>query len=100
MFPPIASKFKPAENVTEVKGKNVIFSGKKLGMIPRYVEPLDLVLQLEHSSKWPNDLEAVRHVKTSFYLEISKMLHDNHQIVCSNVTKDYLEVFYQGLVFR
>lgn len=53
----------------------------------------------EHSSKWPNDLDAVRHIKTSFYLEISNMLKDSHNII-SRPSRDYLEVFYQGLVFR
>lgn len=114
-FPPLACRFRPAEGVTEVKGVNVVF-GNKLSMAPRYIQPLDLVLHLgkfnftlltvlysfwgvEHSSKWPNDLEAVRHIKTSFYLEISDMLKDSHNII-SRVSRDYLEVFYQGLVFR
>ncbi|CAG9764718.1 unnamed protein product [Ceutorhynchus assimilis] len=98
VFPPIAAKFRQADNA-EIKGKNVIFPNKKIGMIPRLIEPLELVLQLEHSSKWPNNLEAIQHVKTSFYLEISKMLQDNHNII-SHVTREYLEVFYEGLVFR
>ncbi|XP_066258902.1 nucleolar protein 6 [Euwallacea similis] len=100
VFPPIACKFKP-DYVTEVRGESVVFSEnkKKIGMLPRYVEPLELVIQLEHSSKWPNNLEAVRHIKTFIYLEISKMLLNRHQIV-STVTKDYLEVLYQGLVFH
>ncbi|XP_066143685.1 nucleolar protein 6 isoform X2 [Euwallacea fornicatus] len=99
VFPPIACKFKQ-DYVTGVKGESVVFGEKKkIGMLPRYIEPLELVIQLEHSSKWPNSLQAVHHIKTSIYLEISKMLLNRHQIA-STVTKDYLEVFYQGLVFR
>ncbi|KAJ8928394.1 hypothetical protein NQ314_019059 [Rhamnusium bicolor] len=72
---------------------------KKPGLIPRYVQPIECVLQLEHSSKWPSDLEALCHIKTSFYLEISKMLKKDHKII-SHVTPDFIDVFFEGLVFR
>lgn len=87
-------------NVTTTKGDHLIFgTSRKTGLIPRYVQPIVNVLQLEHSSKWPNNLEALRHIKTAFYLEISKKLYDHHQII-SHVTADYLEVYFEGIVFR
>lgn len=70
-----------------------------MGRIPRYTQSINHILQLEHSSKWPNNLEALRHIKTAFYLEISKMLSEHHQII-SQVTSQFLEVFFEGFVFR
>ncbi|XP_060535133.1 nucleolar protein 6 isoform X3 [Cylas formicarius] len=98
VFPPGATTYR-GKSCTSVQGNNMVFTGKKIGMIPTYVQPLECVLQLEHSSKWPNDLEGIRHIKTQFYLEIASMLQNSHNIVC-HVTKNYLEVLYEGFIFR
>lgn len=50
-------------------------------------------------SKWPNDLEAMRHIKTAFYLKVAEILQEKHKINC-NARPEHLDVFYNGLVFR
>lgn len=49
-------------------------------------------------SKWPNDLEAVRNVKTAFYLKIAELLDE--QRIISRVNPNYLDIYYEGLLFR
>ncbi|KAJ8941316.1 hypothetical protein NQ318_017856 [Aromia moschata] len=79
VFPPVPANYEVIPDKTIILGKNIMFLDKKLETVPRYILPVDCVLQLEHSSKWPSDLEALRHIKTSFYLEISKMLESEHE---------------------
>ncbi|KAF7272687.1 hypothetical protein GWI33_014551 [Rhynchophorus ferrugineus] len=94
---PIASNIKPEVNGGSVCGRRM--ANENSDGIQRYLKAIDLVIHLEHSSKWPNDLQAVRYIKTSFYLEISSQLKRTHNI-SSVVTQDVLCVYYKGLVFR
>ncbi|KAL1501518.1 hypothetical protein ABEB36_006825 [Hypothenemus hampei] len=98
VFPPIANSQFP-KSFTKLKQKHLVLDPKNCTELPYYLKPIDLIVNLEHSSKWPNDLEAVRHVKTSFYLEMSKMLQDKYNIV-SNVNNNFLQVSYGGAIFR
>lgn len=68
------------------------------GTLPYYVAPVRQVIQLSLHSKWPNDLQATRHIKTAFLLKISELLQPLN--VKTNLTQEYLDVFYKGLVFR
>ncbi|KAJ8985714.1 hypothetical protein NQ317_014364 [Molorchus minor] len=97
MFPQIPTNYEVGK-VTTVRDNSIVFSTEKCEVVPRFIKPVECVLQLEHSSKWPNDLEALHHIKTSFYLEISRNLQ-SHKII-SHVTPEFLDVFFQGLVFR
>ncbi|XP_019866147.2 nucleolar protein 6 isoform X2 [Aethina tumida] len=98
VFPPLATNYEVEKDVN-FNRNNIVFSNKNDEEIPRYIQSLDNVLQLEHSSKWPNNLDGVRYLKTSFYLEMSKLLKTEHKILTS-VKKDYIEVFYKGFIFR
>uniref|UniRef100_A0A6P7G4V1 Nucleolar protein 6 n=1 Tax=Diabrotica virgifera virgifera TaxID=50390 RepID=A0A6P7G4V1_DIAVI len=99
-FPPIPANYQPDSSILLTKGDNIIFNvDQKMKKVPRYVQTVDCVLQLEQSSKWPNDLQALRDIKTIFYLDIAKLLKDNHGLL-THPTPGYLDVFYQGVVFR
>lgn len=43
-------------------------------------------------------MQAIRNIKTAFYLKIADLL-DKQQIL-SSVTPDYLDIYYEGLLFR
>lgn len=76
----------------------------------RYVEAIDVIIQLERSSKWPDDLEAMQKVKLAFYLKISEELKSTagiHSVVVDDVreanqlaVRGYLDVYYYGYIFR
>jgi hypothetical protein len=58
-----------------VEGRNGI--GQVVGgasMTPHHVLPLDVLLQTEHSGKWPRDREAVRRLRVAWLLEVGKAL--------------------------
>ena len=50
-----------------------------------------VICQLESSGKWPDDVEAIEKIKTSFYLYISKALREQCSVI-SSPTIDYLDV--------
>ncbi|XP_050311555.1 nucleolar protein 6 [Anthonomus grandis grandis] len=97
VFPSVASRGLAPSRPEEVKGNNIIFP-KQLEMVPRYIEPLEVVLKTEQSSKWPKDPEALKSVRTSYFLEISKLLAKEN--ILSNVIQDFLQIYYEGLTFR
>nr|XP_023013750.1 nucleolar protein 6 [Leptinotarsa decemlineata] len=97
-FPPIPANYK-AEHSSAVKGNSIVFSNENVDLVPRFIQPVECVIELEHSSKWPNDLDALRAIKASFYLEMSKILNKEHVII-SQPTADFIDVLYEGLVFR
>lgn len=69
-----------------------------------YIEPITLVLNLESSSKWPDDLHAVRALKGSFYIHLGEQLevskHGHRHDLQTHPTHDYLDVYYKGFAFR
>lgn len=64
-----------------------------------FVKPLEVLIQLESSGKWPEDVDCIKRLKTAFYLKIVQLLRDNHGLV-SYTHVDYFDVVYKGFVFR
>ena len=46
----------------------------KPGMAPQHIQCLDIMLQAEHSGKWPKDEEAVRRLRVAWLHEVGKAL--------------------------
>eukprot|EP00898_Chlorokybus_atmophyticus_P007576 jgi/Chlat1/781/Chrsp104S01309 len=68
--------------------------------VPLCVHPIELLLELEGSGKWPNDTEALRHMKAAFCLKIAESLRATagmHTVVAQD---PYLDVFHDGFAFR
>ncbi|XP_018576500.1 nucleolar protein 6 [Anoplophora glabripennis] len=99
LFPPIPANYEVRHSLTTIRNNNIVFLEKNPECVPRFVQPVKCVLLLEHSSKWPNNLQALRHIKTSFYLEISKNLQTTHNIL-SHVTSDFIDIYFEGIVLR
>uniref|UniRef100_A0A182VXN1 Nucleolar protein 6 n=1 Tax=Anopheles minimus TaxID=112268 RepID=A0A182VXN1_9DIPT len=65
-------------------------------------KPIHATIQLEASGKWPAELEAIRRLKTAFYLRIASSIS---QTTSSNrplaqAYNDYLDVLYEKYLFR
>lgn len=82
----------------DLKGHCMTLKEDSFKFMPYYVAPVQNVIQLSLNSKWPDDLEAIRHLKTAFLLKISKLLWSSN--IKTNVAREYLDVFYNGLIFR
>ncbi|KAI9277234.1 Nrap protein [Phascolomyces articulosus] len=81
----------------------------------RYIDAMDVIIQLERSTKWPDDLEALQKVKYAFYLKIANEMKSRvgaEAIVVQPTTdanndnenkllaQGYLDVYYYGYIFR
>ena len=66
--------------------------------IPDWIPALPALLSLELSGKWPEDLDALRRVKSSFLASICKCLQEMK--ISSSLNKDKVKVLSQGYVFE
>jgi U3 small nucleolar RNA-associated protein 22 len=76
----------------------------------RYFDAIDVVIQIESSSKFPDDLGVLQKVKHAFYLKIAEELKSRFQIDSTVVDdireknplaiRGYLDVYYFGYLFR
>ncbi|KAL0143283.1 Nrap protein [Mucor lusitanicus] len=76
----------------------------------RYFDAIDVVVQIERSAKFPDDLAVLQKVKHAFYLKMSEELKtrfDVDSVVVDNVReknplaiRGYLDVYYFGYLFR
>ncbi|KAI9319103.1 Nrap protein [Dichotomocladium elegans] len=75
----------------------------------RYVDVINVIVQLERSSKWPDDIVALQKVKFAFYLKLTEILRKQHAeaVVVDDVANSnefaspgYMDVYYQGFIFR
>ncbi|CAH8563492.1 unnamed protein product [Schistosoma curassoni] len=63
------------------------------------VFPLYVIIHLEQSGRWPNDLDAFRHMKRLLVIRMHELLSPKG--IPSHVTvNNMLDIFLQGLVFR
>ena len=75
-------------------------STEEAGGYPGMWAPLlDVVLQFESSGHWPDDLEAIRHTKTAFYLRMADELQSQLSLD-STVAADWIEIPISGFTFR
>lgn len=63
---------------------------------PPYIHALNVVCQLESSSKWPDEVEAIQQIKTAFYIKMSELIGRDHSVVSSPTFShlDILKVHY------
>ncbi|KAL7323595.1 U3 snoRNP protein [Mucor circinelloides] len=76
----------------------------------RYFDAIDVVVQIERSAKFPDDLTVLQKVKHAFYLKMSEELKtrfDVDSVVVDDVReknplaiRGYLDVYYFGYLFR
>lgn len=67
--------------------------------VVKYFKPIEMIIHLEGSGRWPDKLDAILRVKASFYVEISQKLSQQFGLICY-ATTDYVDVFQNGWIFR
>eukprot|EP00697_Spironema_sp_BW2_P003687 gnl/Spiro4/14898_TR8029_c0_g1_i1.p1 gnl/Spiro4/14898_TR8029_c0_g1~~gnl/Spiro4/14898_TR8029_c0_g1_i1.p1 ORF type:complete len:1127 (-),score=361.05 gnl/Spiro4/14898_TR8029_c0_g1_i1:130-3333(-) len=65
----------------------------------RTVTPVEMLLQFEGSAAWPDDVDALVHLKAAFYLQIRDGLRKQFDVE-SIVTLGFIDIFLDGFVFR
>lgn len=58
-----------------------------------------MLIQFEGSGKWPQDVEALRRLKTAFYIKLGKLLQRQYSHT-TVINPDHIDVLINGYVFR
>lgn len=80
------------------EGKDEIKANSKK-RITKAVQVFPCVLNLQRSGRWPSELVALRKIKTAMLIRIGDNLKEQFQIR-SIPNEDYLDVLFQGYIFR
>uniref|UniRef100_A0A182LSW1 Nucleolar protein 6 n=1 Tax=Anopheles culicifacies TaxID=139723 RepID=A0A182LSW1_9DIPT len=87
---------RPTARGARVNNELVRLSGK----------PIHATIQLEASGKWPAELEAIRRLKTAFYLRIANSItqakesSSRRNSPLAQAYNEYLDVLYEKYLFR
>lgn len=66
---------------------------------PACVEPLEILVQLEGSGRWPSDKAAFEKTRAAFAIAIAKELGSAFGTHCS-ASEEAVDVFFEGFAFR
>ncbi|XP_070396608.1 nucleolar protein 6 isoform X1 [Dermacentor albipictus] len=67
--------------------------------VPHLIPISTVVVHMEATGKWPDDLEALRRVKAAFHLTLARLLRDNEHLITA-AHPEYVDVFKGGFMFR
>ncbi|XP_049938031.1 nucleolar protein 6 [Schistocerca serialis cubense] len=100
VFPPLSTTHKLQRSTCADRSLCYIFlEDSPHKHIPRWVLPVEVVIILAASGKWPNDIEAVRRIRAAFNIKISQCLHDQFNLAAQPY-QDYVDILKDGFVFR
>jgi len=98
VFPTPPQKFFCSNLLTDVHKTGSSLKFKKLEAqddlppkVPKVVEPICIVLHLETSGKWPDDVQAIDRLKCAFLIRIGQLLKDQFGLVVQAFPR-YLDV--------
>lgn len=98
VFPPLSTGYVPSGEIKK-EGPKCLLLNEDLRAAPLYVDPVEAVIQLGLSRKWPEDREAVRRIRAAFNIQIADMLFSNYKLKTQPFT-EFVDVFKDGFVFR
>ncbi|GLG96489.1 Nucleolar protein 6 [Gryllus bimaculatus] len=96
VFPPVVQRRKKETNSSSNENSLNFSSCKNL---PQYHAPVEAVMTLELSGKWPQNLEAVRRLKAAFCVQMAKALRKECKL-CAQAHIDFVDIWKDGFVFR
>uniref|UniRef100_T1HQ96 Nucleolar protein 6 n=1 Tax=Rhodnius prolixus TaxID=13249 RepID=T1HQ96_RHOPR len=99
VFPPLPIMHSFNKKICMETNRGIVFQNKNISASPFYVEPIDLVLQMAMSQKWPNDLQAGKRLIAAFNIVIASSLKKKCGLNCQ-VTTDHIVVHKDGYVLR
>ena len=71
----------------------------ELKYIPQLVKPYEMVVELETTGKWPDNITALRQVKTQIHYNFMAQIHIKFQLPVK-LAEQFLDVVHDGYVFR
>lgn len=83
--------------------KEVASSSSSVGQVPpklpKYVEPVGVIIHLETSGQWPDNMQAIDRLKCAFLIKIGELLKAKFGLTVQPYSR-HLDVLKDGLVFR
>ena len=77
----------------------MIFNLNKHQKAPTYFKPLEIIVHFEGSGKWPDDIGALKRVKAAFYIELSKKIKSQYNVIAIP-TVNHVDIYQDGFIFR
>lgn len=97
VFPPLAKAIPTSGEVVEVAGDHLQFSGLE-GPSAVFRYAMEVIIFLEISGKWPEDLEAIQAIKAEFHCKMcDTLLKDG---ITAVVFPGFLQILWMGYFFR
>ncbi|XP_054710530.1 nucleolar protein 6-like [Uloborus diversus] len=98
VFPPL-SVMHSVQNSAVFRSGQVMKLNKNISGVPPYVSALKVVVGFEGSGKWPDDLEAIKRVKTAFLIKIAETLKAKYSLTAVPFMT-HVDVLKDGFIFR
>ncbi len=78
IYPTPPQRFFSSTLLTEAKGTCLAIKETSSGIakVPKHVEPIGVVVQLEASGKWPDNIMAIERLKCAFLMRIGQLLQE------------------------
>ena len=78
IYPTPPQRFFSSKLLTEVKESCLSIKETPNGIpkVPKHIEPIGVVVQLEASGKWPDDIKAIEKLKCAFLIRCGKLLQE------------------------
>ena len=73
------------------------FHGNLRDSFLSYAPSFLVVMEMEASGKWPDSPDSIEDIKTVFYVEISRLLKRQYQLVTAP-SKDFIDVLKVNVV--
>lgn len=100
VFPPLSTVHQAGKKLTK-PGQNcaLLRTGHRSTMAPAWIPPVEVVLQLALSGKWPDDAQAVRRVRAAFSIKVAECLRTQCGLT-TQAFQNHVDVMKDGFVFR
>ncbi|XP_014250307.1 nucleolar protein 6 [Cimex lectularius] len=98
IFPPLPAKVVFVKKHVLQPDINVLLSDS-CEKCPSYVAPIEVVIQMALTQKWPNNVNAGKRLIAAFYIAIAAELRKRYDLDCQ-ITTDFVQVLKEGFVFR
>ncbi|KAG8194848.1 hypothetical protein JTE90_017281 [Oedothorax gibbosus] len=98
VFPPLSVLHQANAKHSYVEGHIMKLKDTGSG-VPPYTPALKVIVNLEGSGKWPDDVEAIKRVKAAFYLKIAHLVKSKLSLIAM-AFPTHVDIFKDGFVFR
>jgi len=98
VFVPSVIHTKGKLKMTEVGGIKVQIPFPSLPC-PSYMQPIEIVCDMEGNSQWPDDVDAIQRIKAAFHITIAEELKRFKKLLCLP-SPGHVDILKNGFVFR